>query len=74
MNQLITIEIISKIKRNEQPTRHTLTVSVHHDILKNQQRLASHCRSLAHKTYGNNVTVERVVDTTNNVLWDSKNG
>ena len=73
MNQLIAIEIISKIKRNEQPTRYTLTVNVHADILKNKQRLTSHCRSLARKTYGNNVLVERVVDLTNNVLWDSKN-
>lgn len=66
LNKLTKIVIISKRKNIE--TLHELNVSLHDEVLKNKGRLISHCRTLACKTFGNNVKVKRVLDHDGNVL------
>lgn len=66
LNKLIKIIVISKRKNIE--TSHEFNVSVHNEVLKNKGRLISHCRSLACKTFGNNVKVKRVLDHDSSVL------
>lgn len=72
MNKLVTISILSKTRRSE-PVSHTLTVSIHDQIVKKTSRLVSHCRSVARKSYGNSVDIVRIVDFENNVLWELDN-
>ena len=73
MNNLITIYFKIKNCKNGkvQVGSHELTVSVHKDVIKNKERLLSHCTSIGKKTYGRPVIVERVVDylNPNNILW-----
>ena len=71
MNKLVTISIVSKAKRSE-PVSHTLTVSIHDEIIKNTARLVSHCRSVARRSYGNSVDIVRITTTDGQTLWENK--
>ena len=66
LNKLIKIIVSSKRKDDEM--LHELNVSLHNSVLKNKGRLISHCRTLACKTFGNHVKVNRVLDHDGSVL------
>lgn len=71
INQVVKINMIST--RSNVETKHTLNVSIHNDVLKNKNRLLSHCRSLARKTYGNNIAVSSIEDQDGNILVEVAN-
>lgn len=69
MNNLLTIHLVTTNK-SKQTTNHTLTVSVHSDVMKNKNRLISHCSSVAKKSYGNKVDVVKITTFDSDVLWE----
>lgn len=73
MNKLVTISIQSKQKKHSFPLTHTLTVSIHDEILKNKARLVSHCRSVARRSYGNGIEITCITSTDGQTLWENKN-
>lgn len=61
MLKLTEIKVEVPTKFSKDITEHTYFVRIHPDILKNEARFKSHCKSLVKKTYGDKAVIVGVI-------------
>lgn len=61
MLKLTEIKVEVPTKLSNAVAQHSYFVRIHPDILKNEARFKSHCKSLVKKTYGNKAVIVEVI-------------